>query len=100
VACLSDLLGRPLRTFQASQAATKALSQLILLEAGDEIRTHDPYLGKVMLYRLSYAAIRWGMAASSPACRKSAVNLKSSRSASGFFASLETHQRDPADHRP
>jgi hypothetical protein len=29
-----------------------------LREAGDGARTHDPQLGKLMLYQLSYARVR------------------------------------------
>ncbi len=30
------------------------------LRAGDETRTRDPQLGRLMLYQLSYARILWG----------------------------------------
>ena len=31
--------------------------QRLSVEAGDETRTHDPQLGKLMLYQLSYARV-------------------------------------------
>ena len=34
-----------------------APQQVFLSEAGDGVRTHDPQLGKLMLYQLSYARV-------------------------------------------
>ena len=46
---------------QRKRTKTKKAPNGALLQfgAGNEVRTRDPNHGKVMLYQLSYARIRW-----------------------------------------
>ena len=44
----------------ADRCLTAWLSRLEKEEAGDGIRTRDPYLGKVVLYQLSYSRTNYG----------------------------------------
>jgi hypothetical protein len=46
--------------FGSESATMTAARRDGLLEAGDGARTHDPQLGKLMLYQLSYARVTVG----------------------------------------
>jgi hypothetical protein len=52
----SGLLNQSTGTFLFSSNASQTLD-LLKIRAGDEIRTRDPQLGRLMLYQLSYSRL-------------------------------------------
>ena len=70
--------------------------------AEDEVRTRDPQLGRLMLYRLSYFRIKfwWEQRESNPrpsACKADALNQLSYAPVCGADG---TRTRDPRRDRP
>jgi hypothetical protein len=65
--CANDHMGRYVRTLHLSSDAHQSAQSVDnwVIGAGDEIRTHDPNLGKVVLLPLSYApSVGYGRRAS------------------------------------